>query len=134
MTDISTALQDPLEEVAPPRRQHGAAAWAVWMARRLGLAALTLWLVSVLTFLATAALGDPIRAILGRDYNSNPGRVQSSRSCSAPTSRWCRATSTGWAACSRATWVCPWPTHTGRPADLRQRDQLRGAGAALGGA
>ena len=26
-------------------------------------------------FLATAALGDPVRAILGRDYNSNPGRV-----------------------------------------------------------
>jgi len=75
MTDISIALQDPLEEVAPPRGQHGAAAWAVWLARRLGLAALTLWLVSVLTFLATAALGDPIRAILGRDYNSNPGRV-----------------------------------------------------------
>ncbi len=43
--------------------------------RRLGLAALTLWLVSVLVFLATAALGDPVRAILGRDYNSNPGRV-----------------------------------------------------------
>jgi peptide/nickel transport system permease protein len=36
---------------------------------------LTLWLVSVLVFLATAALGDPVRAILGRDYNSNPGRV-----------------------------------------------------------
>jgi len=26
-------------------------------------------------FLATAALGDPVRAILGRDYNSNPARV-----------------------------------------------------------
>ncbi len=75
MTDVATALQDPLEEVAPPKRQHGAAAWAVWIARRLGLAVLTLWLVSVLTFLATAALGDPVRAILGRDYNSNPGRV-----------------------------------------------------------
>ena len=47
----------------------------MWIARRLGLAILTLWLVSVLTFLATAALGDPVRAILGRDYNSNPGRV-----------------------------------------------------------
>ena len=75
MTELSTALQDPFEEVAPPRRQHGAAAWAVWLARRIGLAILTLWLVSVLTFLATAALGDPVRAILGRDYNSNPGRV-----------------------------------------------------------
>lgn len=75
MTDVATALQDPLEEVAPPRRQHGAAAWAVWLARRLGLAVLTLWLVSILVFLATAALGDPVRAILGRDYNNNPGRV-----------------------------------------------------------
>jgi peptide/nickel transport system permease protein len=75
MTDAATLLSDPLEEVAPPRRQHGAAAWAVWIARRLGLAVLTLWLVSVLVFLATAALGDPVRAILGRDYNANPGRV-----------------------------------------------------------
>jgi peptide/nickel transport system permease protein len=75
MTDAATLLSDPLEEVAPPRRQHGAAAWAVWIARRLGLAVLTLWLVSILVFLATAALGDPVRAILGRDYNANPGRV-----------------------------------------------------------
>jgi len=75
MTDLSTTVPGPLEEVAPPRRQHGAAAWAVWLARRLGLAVLTLWLVSVLVFLATASLGDPVRAILGRDYNSNPGRV-----------------------------------------------------------
>lgn len=75
MTPVATLLPDPLEEVAPPRRQHGAAAWAIWVARRLGLAVLTLWLVSILTFLATAALGDPVRAILGRDYNSNPGRV-----------------------------------------------------------
>jgi len=75
MTDAATLLTDPLEEVAPPRRQHGAAAWAVWIARRLGLALLTLWLVSILVFLATAALGDPVRAILGRDYNANPGRV-----------------------------------------------------------
>jgi len=75
MTNAATLLSDPLEEVAPPRRQHGAAAWAVWIARRLGLAVLTLWLVSILVFLATAALGDPVRAILGRDYNANPGRV-----------------------------------------------------------
>src|SRR5919107_560860 len=74
MTDLAILVPDPLEEVAPPRRQHGAAAWATWLARRLGLAVLTLWLVSVLVFLATAALGDPVRAILGRDYNSNVGR------------------------------------------------------------
>jgi peptide/nickel transport system permease protein len=75
MTDAATLLTDPLEEIAPPRGKHGAAAWAVWIARRLGLAVLTLWLVSILVFLATAALGDPVRAILGRDYNANPGRV-----------------------------------------------------------
>ena len=75
MTNAATLLSDPLEEVAPPRGKHGAAAWAVWIARRLGLALLTLWLVSILVFLATAALGDPVRAILGRDYNANPGRV-----------------------------------------------------------
>ena len=47
----------------------------MWLARRLGLAVLTLWLVSILVFVATAALGDPVRAILGRDYNADPGRV-----------------------------------------------------------
>jgi peptide/nickel transport system permease protein len=73
--EMATLVPDPLEEVAPPRGQHGAAAWAVWLARRLGLAVLTLWLVSVLVFFATATLGDPVRAILGRDYNANPGRV-----------------------------------------------------------
>jgi peptide/nickel transport system permease protein len=75
MTDVTTALQDPLAQVAPPKGRHGATAWAMWIGRRLLLALLTLWLVSVLVFLATAALGDPVRAILGRDYNSNPGRV-----------------------------------------------------------
>jgi len=50
-------------------------AWGVWLARRLGLAVLTLWLVSILVFVATAALGDPIRAILGRDYKASPARV-----------------------------------------------------------
>ena len=74
MTQVAT-LPEPLEEVAPRRRRSGGAAWATWLLRRLGLALLTLWLVSVLVFLATAALGDPVRAILGRDYNSNPGRV-----------------------------------------------------------
>ena len=73
--EMATLVPDPLEEVAPPRGQHGAAAWAVWLARRLGLAVLTLWLVSILVFVATATLGDPVRAILGRDYNANPGRV-----------------------------------------------------------
>ena len=74
MTQVAT-LPDPLKEVAPPRGRSGGVAWAIWLLRRLGLAVLTLWLVSVLVFLATAALGDPVRAILGRDYDSNPGRV-----------------------------------------------------------
>jgi peptide/nickel transport system permease protein len=74
MSQVAT-LPDPLEEVAPPRGRHGGAAWAVWLLRRFGLALLTLWLVSILVYVATVALGDPVRAILGRDYNSNPGRV-----------------------------------------------------------
>jgi peptide/nickel transport system permease protein len=73
MTEVAI-LQDPLEEVAPPRGRSGGAAWAIWLLRRIGLAVLSLWLVSVLVFLATAALGDPVRAILGRDYDSNVGR------------------------------------------------------------
>jgi peptide/nickel transport system permease protein len=73
MTEVA-ALPDPLEEVAPPRGRSGAAAWAIWLLRRVGLAVLSLWLVSILVFLATAALGDPVRAILGRDYDSNVGR------------------------------------------------------------
>ncbi len=71
-----TALPEPLATVAPPKGRHGAAAWASWLARRLGLAVLTLWLVSVLVFVATAALGDPIRAILGKDYAAQPARVE----------------------------------------------------------
>jgi peptide/nickel transport system permease protein len=71
----TATLPQPLNEVAPPKGRHGAAAWASWLARRLGLAVLTLWLVSVIVFLATAALGDPVRAILGRDYKASPDRV-----------------------------------------------------------
>ena len=74
MADTAT-LPQPLDEVAPPKGRHGGAAWAVWIARRLGLAVLTLWLVSILVFFATAALGDPVRAILGKDYKASPGRV-----------------------------------------------------------
>ncbi len=73
MTQEAT-LPDPLAEVAPPRGRSGRAAWGLWLARRLGLAVLTMWLVSILVFLATAALGDPVRAILGRDYDSNVAR------------------------------------------------------------
>jgi peptide/nickel transport system permease protein len=74
MADVAT-LPNALAEVAPSTSRHGAAAWASWLARRVGLALLTLWLVSILVFVATTALGDPVRAILGREYDSNPGRV-----------------------------------------------------------
>jgi len=74
MTLVAT-LPDPLQDVAPPRNRSGAAAWMYWLVRRIGLAVLTLWFVSILVFLATAALGDPVRAILGRDYDASPGRV-----------------------------------------------------------
>jgi peptide/nickel transport system permease protein len=73
MTQVAT-FPEPTEEVAPPRGRGGATAWAMWLLRRLGLAVLTMWLVSVLVFLATAALGDPVRAILGRDYDTNVAR------------------------------------------------------------
>ncbi len=74
MADVAV-LPEPLEEVAPPKGRHGSVAWILWIARRLGLAVLTLWLVSVLVFIATTALGDPIRAILGKDYNADKARV-----------------------------------------------------------
>ncbi len=74
MADVATP-HDALEEVAAPRNRHGAVAWVAWLARRLGLALLTMWLVSVLVFIATTALGDPIRAILGKDYGADKARV-----------------------------------------------------------
>ncbi|MEP6815586.1 MAG: ABC transporter permease [Marmoricola sp.] len=78
MTDVAT-LPEPLAVVAPPKGRSGSTAWALWLARRLGLAVLTLWLVSVLVFFATAALGDPVRAILGKDFAASPDRVATLR-------------------------------------------------------
>ncbi len=75
MAADAAIIPDALEEVAPPEGRHGAAAWASWLGRRLGLAVLTLWLVSVLVFVATSALGDPVRAVLGKDYVGNKARV-----------------------------------------------------------
>ena len=63
---------------APEPRSAGSA-WISWLARRLGLAILTLWLCSLLVFFATASLGDPIRAILGKDYGTSPERVATLR-------------------------------------------------------
>jgi peptide/nickel transport system permease protein len=75
MTQVAT-LPNPVETVAPPKGRHGAVAWLYWVGRRLGLAIFTLWLVSILVFFATAALGDPVRAILGKDFTADKARVQ----------------------------------------------------------
>jgi peptide/nickel transport system permease protein len=75
MAADAVIIPDALEEVAPSKGRHGASAWASWILRRLGLALLTLWLVSIVVFVATTALGDPVRAILGKDYNSDKARV-----------------------------------------------------------
>jgi peptide/nickel transport system permease protein len=74
MTDVVTPDQVVETPAQTPAARRGSA-WLNWFARRLGLAVLTLWLCSVLVFFATAALGDPVRAILGKDYASSPERV-----------------------------------------------------------
>jgi len=75
MTDLVTTDQGiEATPVSAPARGTGSA-WLMWFARRMGLAVLTLWLCSVLVFFATAALGDPVRAILGKDYATSPERV-----------------------------------------------------------
>ncbi|MEP9385272.1 ABC transporter permease [Nocardioides sp. KR10-350] len=74
MTDTATAVPAPTP-TAPARSAPVGGAWVRWVLRRIGLAVLTLWLVSLLVFAATTALGDPVRAILGRDYEASPGRV-----------------------------------------------------------
>lgn len=73
----TTTPTPPTPEQAPGRPAF--VAWGWWLARRLGLAVLTLWLVSVLVFFATAALGDPVRAILGRDAGTDLGRARQIR-------------------------------------------------------
>ncbi len=60
------------------RRTPGRA-WGMWLARRFGMSILTLWLVSVIVFLATSALGDPVRAVLGRDFEASPERAAAIR-------------------------------------------------------
>lgn len=72
-TDLKKADQSSAPD--EPAQRGSAGAWAKWLLRRLALAILTLWLCSVLVFFATAALGDPIRAILGKDYGTSPERV-----------------------------------------------------------
>src|SRR3954452_10111076 len=75
MTELATSPPDTTTTFAPDRPASSGSAWVKWFARRIGLAVLTLWLCSVLVFFATAALGDPIRAILGKDYATSPERV-----------------------------------------------------------
>jgi len=75
MTDLATSAPDVSTAAAPARTGSSGSAWVKWLARRVGLAILTLWLCSVLVFFATAALGDPVRAILGKDYASSPERA-----------------------------------------------------------
>jgi peptide/nickel transport system permease protein len=74
MTDLATPATEAPATTAPVRGGSAGSAWLKWLARRIGLAILTLWLCSVLVFFATAALGDPVRAILGKDYASSPVR------------------------------------------------------------
>ena len=79
VTTTTTETTPPSSPDASPRARSVPLAWTLWLARRIGLAILTLWLVSVLVFFATAALGDPIRAILGKDFASSPSRVETLR-------------------------------------------------------
>ena len=63
------ALVDELPELPTRRVGSPARAWTQWLLRRVGLAILTLLAVSIIVFFATNALGDPVRAILGKDYD-----------------------------------------------------------------
>ena len=61
----------------------------MWLARRLGLAMLTLWLVSILVFLATARSGRPgPRDPRPRLQLQPRPRGRAGGACWAPTSRW----------------------------------------------
>lgn len=73
--------EEVLDRTSPgsTRGSSSAKNWTRWILRRLGLAVLTMWLVSVIVFLATSALGDPVRAILGRDFAVSPERVATIR-------------------------------------------------------
>ena len=75
MTDLATPATETVAPATPARTGSSGSAWVKWLARRIGLAILTLWLCSVLVFFATAALGDPVRAILGKDYAASPERA-----------------------------------------------------------
>jgi peptide/nickel transport system permease protein len=77
MTTVA-AQRPAVETPSPPARDRSPArAWALWLLRRFALAVLTLWLISVVVFVATQALGDPAQAILGR--SATPERVTALR-------------------------------------------------------
>lgn len=77
--EIETADKPPTAKGPDTKNHSPVLAWTFWAGRRLGLAALTLWLVSVLVFLATSALGDPVKAILGKEAGTSPGRAEEIR-------------------------------------------------------
>ncbi len=75
-----TETTDPPEpsssdEAHSATRRSAGRAWAFWIARRVLAAVASLWVVSLIVFFATSALGDPVRAILGKDYAVSPERV-----------------------------------------------------------
>ncbi|MEP7160237.1 MAG: ABC transporter permease [Dermatophilaceae bacterium] len=63
------------EEAPSTTRRSAGRAWTFWIARRTLAAVASLWVVSLIVFFATSALGDPVRAILGKDYAVSPERV-----------------------------------------------------------
>ena len=83
-TESGRGETDPVapETDGPGTSAQGASSgknWTLWVLRRVGLAVITLWLVSVVVFFATSALGDPVRAILGKDFAVSPERVATIR-------------------------------------------------------
>lgn len=70
----ATSTEPPVDTADDAVRRGRRTGWLLWLLRRLGLAAITLWLVSILIFVGTLALGNPVQAILGKDYNRSAAR------------------------------------------------------------
>lgn len=77
--DIDPVAPTPDTSVPSTQGASSARNWTLWLLRRVGLAIVTLWLVSLVVFFATSALGDPVRAILGKDFAVSPERVATIR-------------------------------------------------------
>ena len=84
MTDLAPAATETVAPAIPAPRGSAGSAWLKWLARRIGLAILTLWLCSALVFFATAALGDPVRRSSAR--TTRPARSERRRSPRRSTS------------------------------------------------